>query len=247
MGCWVVCALPGTAAAQGAVERGRASFLEADFEGSQAAFEAAVQEEALGVADLTSALLHLSAIASLLGDDELARRHAQDALAMDADARAPEGAPASSQELLDSLRDAATPIALTLVVDRTRLDAPRVVARRDGGLHLATELVLVCAEAESVGEDEASLPLAPGVDRCEAVVQTEGGSVVAEEALSIASVAGPTEETETVLDDPGTDDSNLGLVLGVVGGVVAALAVGIALAFVLRSPGPPQLTGVTLE
>lgn len=244
---------PSLGAAQSAVENGRARFLEADFEGSRASFREAVNEDALGTSDLVQSLLHLSAIAALLGEDDLARERAEDAVALDADARAPEGAPATMAELLDELRDRAAPVQLRVVVDRTHLDAPRVVAHREGGLHLATELVLTCGEAESLGDEEAALPLAPGVDRCEATLQTEAGSVLVNEALSIAALgeAGPNPDGSNPdagdpLDGSDDDGAPVGLILGVVGGVVVA-AIAVVLALTLASPGPPQLTQISVE
>lgn len=141
--CW-----PGRALAQ-TVAEGRELYFDAEFRPAIEVFTAALARGNLTDEEVAEAQVHLAALRLLEGDEARAREHVVAALIHRPDVRAPEGAPATLQALLDEARARLDPdrdgdrwLSITGTRDP---GGARVLARIAPGLaDLVAELMLRC-------------------------------------------------------------------------------------------------------
>jgi len=241
---WVL-ALSSVVSAQ-SVEQGRELYLEAEFEGAAAAFDAA-----LGVSSLTSdealeAERYLTALHLMLGDEGAARRHAEAAVALDPDVSAPEGSPPEAEALLrDVARERGGPAELTIERDSPSEVSARIHPVPTG---LVERLRLSCGDVSDEGVPPSlSVHVDPEADvDCEAAALSPGGVALLSATRSLA-VGAVTSADDTFYE--GEDDEAEGapiwpwLVAGA--GVLVAAAVIIAVIAVASGGGDQAAFGET--
>ena len=86
-------------------EEGRRLYMDAQFQEAVRAFESVLASAAATRADVLAAHQHLTALHVFLGNEEAAVRHAEAAVALDPEVRAPEGSPPQVAAALDAARE----------------------------------------------------------------------------------------------------------------------------------------------
>lgn len=230
-----VWAAPLTLNAQ-SLDDARRHYLSAEFEEAIEGFDAVLASPSLTRVDAVEAHRYLVALRQLLGDEAMARRHAEAALALDPSAAAPEG---SAPEVLARFQEARASLGgerATLTVGAPDgVDAGEsatVVARLAPAPEgMATRLHLRCASGTSVAEERAAPPevrvdiLVDGDSvLCRAAALTVAGASILNERVELGL------QREAMVADGsavGGGGDDVAIWVGVVSAVVA-LGVGAA-------------------
>jgi hypothetical protein len=174
-----------SARAQAELDRGRMAYLEADFEGALAAFDAALDSAQLDPAGALEAYRFLAALSLVSGDEAAAMRHARAAVALDPAATAPDGAPTELEGILAQARAEQGPEAAAIAIDRGGRSSHVTARLEHAPPDLGARLTLRCGDDDAV---EGAPPVVEtrvrarrGVHCTARLENTAGGTLVAAE------------------------------------------------------------------
>jgi hypothetical protein len=244
---WLVAALLVSSIAATAQAQVAASHLEtavaqserASFEEARASLRAAISAPGATREILADAYRYLATTEGVLGDPSAARRLAEVAVALDAEAQPAEGAPPEVVRVFDEARAAAGGPAISYTIEEAA-DGGRVVqarvARDLGELSRRLEIELVCGSSTSrdaLPGVSLVLPRA-ATGTCEAEVELNDGTVVFSRTVTLAR-----RDPSATGEAPGAADDTPWIVLGVVGGGLALVGLVIGIVFAATS-GPVE-------
>jgi hypothetical protein len=220
------------------VEEARRAYFDADFQASAAAFDRVLARANLEKADAATANCFLAALRFMLGSAGQAREHAASCIALDPDARPPDGAPPEVGALFDQVRQETGGRRAALRIDSEGAPTDgvtRVFAELDPSLPgTITTLRLGCGtDATDVVLEEgapprvtAAIASTKGTLRCQASALTAAGAALLRQNgtfdLSRAG-SGPLSGGTDPADDD--DSAPIWPWIAAGGGVVAAAVV----------------------
>ena len=240
-------------------EEGLRLYNAAQFQEAIRAFEAVLASAAATRADVLTAHQHLTALHVFLGDEDAATRHAQAAVALEPEVRAPEGSPPQVAAALDAARREVgaaaridvTPLAEVLPSQPVAITA--TVAPAPPAL-IASIWLRCAAEGASPVEATAAPPrvsveITPGADapvvECTAAARTAGLADVARVVERL-----PVSGNEALAGATGGDDDGGGGVpfiwIGIGAGALALAAV-IVVVVATSSGGDPTINEAIAE
>jgi hypothetical protein len=242
------------AGAQAGLDRARALYLEADFDGALAVLREVLESADLDRAAAAEAHRYLATLTLASGDAAAARAHAAAAVALEPAVTAPEGAPTELDGILDQVREERGSQAAAIVIEAQGPGLARerqgdVTARLEGAPPgLVSRLALRCGEGDEAVEaegasGEVSVRLTPGGRersvRCVARAGNEAGAAVLEAAAELDVARNGTE-------GPGARGPLWAWLVGVGGGLVL-VGVITAVAVVVASPDEAYLETPRVE
>lgn len=228
---------------------GQRAFTEADFTRSAQILEELLETEPMSSADLVRALTHLSAVAWIEGDPDRAEQRAREALAIDPSAEAPPGAPQELSARMRALADEVTPLGIEMNTLPAVRGPGTLRARVRGETTLPATLFLRCGEESAEGEREVTVTLLPAIERCDAELRLETGTILARESALLRSVASAADAAASVRSEEPTAPladtvTRRRRWIGSLAGAVALVGTIVAIALLAGGDDPPQLTGV---